>query len=323
MAEKKYSSLAILDILVSYSDENHILSNREILDMVEKKYQLRLERRTLYSNLDILEQNDIKINRYEQNGKGYFLESRQFTKAEVLLLCNAIHASHFISKKQSKQLIDKLLKTLSKYQKDEYISKVYYDNKLKSSGEHLLENIPLISEAIKDNKLLEFDYLTYNTNKKLIKKRESSYKVEPRYIVYKDSRAYLIATNPKYNDYTHYRIDRMANLKIVDEKVRALTNQKDAYEYSENKLFMYSGAIETIKFLCHQRILDHMIDTFGQELSLIPQDDEHFVIFVKTSFQGAKFLAQQYLGSIKILEPQALKQEFKQELQKALDSYSK
>ena len=53
---------------------------------------------------------------------GYYLQEKQFDKAEILLLCNAIHASHFISKKQSNRLIKKLLKTQSKYEAKEFMT---------------------------------------------------------------------------------------------------------------------------------------------------------------------------------------------------------
>ena len=71
MAEKKHSAFAVLDILTTYSDENHILTAREIQDYLEKKYQLKVERRTIYSNIEILEQAGYVISKFDDNGKGY------------------------------------------------------------------------------------------------------------------------------------------------------------------------------------------------------------------------------------------------------------
>ncbi len=99
MAEKKQSNMLLLNILKEYSDENHILSTKDLQKLLEAKYGVILERRTIYSNLEILRQAGYKISDVRDNGKGYFLEERQFDKGEVLLLCNAIHASHFISQK--------------------------------------------------------------------------------------------------------------------------------------------------------------------------------------------------------------------------------
>ena len=57
MAEKKYSAFALLDILITYTDEDHILTAKELQNHLIEKYDLDLERRTIYSNMDILEQN--------------------------------------------------------------------------------------------------------------------------------------------------------------------------------------------------------------------------------------------------------------------------
>ena len=119
MAEKKFLPFIVLQILEELSDESHILSTNELIDHIEMRSGISIERRTLYSNIEILEQAGYTINKFADNGKGYYLEKRQFSKGEVLLLCNAIHASHFISSKQSNALIASLLKTLNKYdQKD-------------------------------------------------------------------------------------------------------------------------------------------------------------------------------------------------------------
>ena len=92
----------------------------------------------------------------EYDGNGYYLMERQFEKAEILLLCNAIHASHFISSKQSDELIKKLLDTQSKYDHKEFKDKVYMANPLKTSNKQLLFNIEIVSQAIKENRKISF-----------------------------------------------------------------------------------------------------------------------------------------------------------------------
>lgn len=321
MAEKKHSVLALLDILINYSDENNILSTKDIMNYLSTIHNIDIERRTLYSNIEILEQAGYLISKYNDNGKGYFLEERQFDKGEILLLCNAIHASHFISIKQSDQLINKLLKTLSKNDRNEFKSKVYLPNNQKTKNNELIYNIEVVSEAIRDRRVIEFEYLTYNYEKQLINKRDKTYIVEPRYIVYADSRAYLIATNKDYYDFTHYRLDRMHKVHLLNEKVKKLPNDLDAYEYSKNRLFMYGGEIIKVTFKCHKNVLNHMIDTFGDEIKIKKLNDDCFVINVKTNYQGAKYFSQQYLDSIEVLEPSDLREEIKDDIKKALKNY--
>lgn len=323
MAEKKQSVLALLDVLRRCSDEEHPLTVNEIKQHLENEYDLTLERRTIYSNIELLSQNGYEVSTYEDNRKGYYLLERQFDKGEVLLLCNAIHASHFISNKQSDELISKLLSTQSKYQAKEFQDKVYMANPLKTPNKQLLYTIEAVSEAIRDKKQLSFTYLRYDSSKKLVARRPEPYIVEPRYIVYSDSRAYMIVTSLNHDGFIHYRLDRMKDARVLNEKVRPLSKDIDAYEYARNKLFMYNGETGFVTFCCDNSVIDQMIDIFGTELSIISSDDDHFYIRVKTSDTGAIILAQQYMDSITIMEPEELKEKFKKKLKEVSKRYNK
>lgn len=320
MAEKKQSLLALLEILKKYSDENHPLSIKDIQTHLLNEYDLELDRRTLYTSMELLREFGYEVSDYEIS-KGYYLIDRQFEKAEVLLLCNAIHASHFINSKQSDDLIKKLLNTQSIYEQKDFKDKVYMANPLKTNNKQLLLNIEIISEAIRDNKQLSFTYTKYNTQKQLINRRSEPYIVEPRYIVYADSRPYLIITSLNHEGFIHYRIDRMKDINILNEKSRVLPKQSDPYEYAKNKLFMYAGEIHTVTFKCKDNIIDHMIDIFGPDLLVIPNKDETFTIKVKTSEQGALYLAGQFINNIMIVEPKQLKERFIKTLNQVTKEY--
>ena len=318
MAEKKQSLLALIEILKKYSDENNLLSIKDIQTYLISEYDIELDRRTLYTSMELLRDFGYEISEY--NGNGYYLIERQFEKAEILLLCNAIHASHFISSKQSDELIKKLLNTQSKYNQKEFKDKVYMANPLKTNNKQLLLNIEVVSEAIRDNKQISFDYLKYNEKKQLINRRNEPYLVEPRYIVYSDSRPYLIVTSLNHEGFIHYRLDRMKDVKILNEKARILPKNQDPYEYARNKLFMYNGEILTVTYRCNEKVLDHMIDIFGTDLLVLPEKDS-YIIKVKTSRQGALYLAQQFMTNITIVEPSDLKEEFRKQLKEAEKVY--
>ena len=56
MAEKKQSTLITLDILKKHADENHPLSAKELIRILRDEYDISLERRAIYSNMEILRQ---------------------------------------------------------------------------------------------------------------------------------------------------------------------------------------------------------------------------------------------------------------------------
>lgn len=311
MADKKEIPFALLEILTKYSDEEHVLTAREIMTLLENEYDLSIERRTLYANVELLQKYGHKISTWQENGYGYYLKEHQFKQSEVLLLCNAIHSSNFISPKESSELIKKLLSTLSNSQKKDYTDKVYLPKSGKTSNNILLDNLSLLSNAIRDRRPIRFIYLQYDSHKNLVPRREKPYETEPRFLVYKDSRAYLITTSDHHEGFAHYRIDRIADLEIInDRKVPVLSKDLDAYEYSRNMFYMFNDEFIDAVIRCETRVLDHVIDIFGTDCRILPFDEDYFDLHIKGSTQGILLFAQQYLDAIEIIEPAGLRKDF-------------
>ena len=108
---------------------------------------------------------------------------------------------------------------------------------------------------------------------------------------------------------------------LIEQQMRKLPKIEDPYEYAKNKLFMYAGEMIPVSFLCNEKILDQMIDIFGRDVFISKREDGKFVLSTRTSKKGAIFLAQQFLDSIQILEPEDLRSEFAKDLQSALTGY--
>lgn len=321
MAEKKYTELYILKILTEFTDENHILSRREIQDILGREYGKEIDRRTFYAALEVLDKMGIDIATYEENRKGYYLRERQFEFSEVLLLCNAIHASSYIPRKASADLVEKLLATQSKYRLKDYHDEIYRPNPRKTENKELLYNIEVISSAMHNRHGISFTYCSYNIHKKLVERHDGKrYRMNPRYIVYQDSKPYLIAIDPDTKEYRHFRLDRIRKIKEDDRKTEKV-KKRDPYSYSSNRLFMYSG--EKIEFTarCSMKILDYMIDLFGKNISIHQEDEEHFILHATSTKQDIIWLSQEYLDAMEILEPEEIRNEVKENLKKSLARY--
>ena len=322
MADKKDIPVALLDILKTYTDENHILSTAQIIDKMNLIYGISMERRTLYANIELLKKYGHQISDWHDNGSGYFLKEHQFTNSEVLLLCNAIHASHFISAAESDAMIKKLLDTQSTFEQRNFRDSVYLPNPKKTDNKTLLQNIRVLSKAIQDRRSVKFVYLHYNKEKKLEPRREKLYDMQPRFIVFLDSRAYIVVTSDHHPGFGHYRIDRMKKVELGENTFPALRDDIDAYQYAANRYYMYTDAIISASFRCRYSVLDHMIDIFGTGFTLIPYNDDYFDMHVRGSGEGLLLLAQQYIDSITILEPEELRNNMKERLAQAQKNYS-
>ena len=320
MQEKKISALALLRILEEHSDEEHQLTQPQLLNLVDTIYHITLDRRTLYSNIEMLQEFGYDIATYSETGKGYYLRERQFEPSQIYLLCNAIHSSNFIPQKSSKELIEKLLSTQSNYFKNDFKSTVFVENNRKKENKEFFLNIELLAEAIREKKSVSFSYLRYNTDKQLVDRRPEPYIISPYYLVYNQDKVYLIGKSKNHEDFTHFRVDRMKKLKKVDEPYIKLKKKEDPYEYAKNKIYMFHGDEENVVIRCDMRILDDVIDTFGKDIRIIAGDDS-FVAHVKSAKEGMVYFALQYAKHLEVLEPEDLRNEIKGVLKQALNNY--
>lgn len=321
MEDKKTSVLALLKILEEHTDEEHILSQPDLLNLLETIYGVELERRTLYKNIEMLQDFGFDISTFAENGKGYYLRDRQFEKSQIYILCNAIHASNFIPSSSSKELINKLLSTQSKHIKNEFKSTIYVENNKKKDNKEFFLNVEIIADAIKNKQTISFNYTKYDFDKKLVNRRPEPYNVSPYYLVYDDEKTYLVAKSPNHDDFTHFRVDRMKNIKITDDRYIKLAKNQDPYEYAANKIFMYNGEEERISIKCKNNILDNIIDTFGTSVRIEQCDDEHFIAYVKSTERGMYVLALHYLDSLEVLEPKKLRNDIKNAIKDAERKY--
>lgn len=89
----------ILDILKRYTDENHRLSQKEIMDILEREYEMKVERKAIKRNLlNLIEygyqieySESIRINKRGEEESVYtdWYLVREFSDAELRLLIDS------------------------------------------------------------------------------------------------------------------------------------------------------------------------------------------------------------------------------------------
>ncbi len=129
MAEesKKLALLRIWQILKEHSDYDHPLKQQEIMDLLEKEYDITLERKAVKANISLLQEAGIEIETVKDrlaNREGVYLESREFDDSELRLLIDSVLGSKHITAKYSKDLIERLCGLSSKYFKP-YVTHIH------------------------------------------------------------------------------------------------------------------------------------------------------------------------------------------------------
>ena len=91
---KKTLIMRIYQILEEYSDDEHPLTQQDIIDLLERDYGIECERKAVGRNLSYLKEMGFEI---EGDKKGIYLASRPFENAELRLLIDSVLSSSHIN----------------------------------------------------------------------------------------------------------------------------------------------------------------------------------------------------------------------------------
>lgn len=314
MLSNRANALCVLKILQEYSDENHILPMREIIGHLQKSYDVKMDRRTVYSTIELLQYLEYDVSDYEDNGQGYYLRSRILEPSELRILTDAVYSFPFISAEQSKKLINKLQGVESAHHRKKYRHLSVIRQGRKTENKQVFLNIELLDEAIEQKKKVSFTYLSYDEKLKLVPRRAKPYIVDPLGMTYTNEHYYLVCTLTGCENTSLYRIDRMRGLSVLDEPAEQAN--ADAATVAENAVYAFVGAPEEITFAFDKGILNDVVDRFGTSIRL-SDDGERYVAKVTASPRGVKFWALQYLPYVEVTEPRWLREEIVESVRKS------
>ena len=305
MISNRSIAICLLEILKEYSDEQHILSMSELISKFTA-YDMKPDRRTVYSAIEVLAQLGYDISTYEENGKGYYLREREFETSEVMLLTDAVYSFPFLPAKQSEQLIQKLQKQLSVHQRKAYKHLTVARSDRKTDNRQVFWNISTLDDAIASGKQVSFAYMQYDMDKQLHPRREKPYIVNPYGMVYMNEHYYLICNLDGYPNTSLYRIDRIRDIEVLNKPLNKMPYNSDEVQ---DAVYAFSGSPERIVMHCNKLILGDVIDRFGTAIQITEKDDDYFTARFTAPARGIKFWALQYLPYVEVTEPEWLREE--------------
>lgn len=318
---KKLAPLRILQILEEYTDYDHPLTQEEIVNRLDKDYGLMVERKLVGRNLSILKEAGYDI---ESDRRGSYLAERPFEDSELRLLIDGVLSSRYITAKHSKDLIKKLCGLSNKY----FLSHVKHicsvNDWSKTDNSALFYSIEVIDTAIEEGKQIAFHYNKYGVDKKLHKTSEQ--RVSPYQLILHNQRYYLVSCNEKHKNLGHYRLDRITEIRLLDEPatpLKSLSSHEfgiDYHDYATSLPYMYADKPEVVDFLADEEIVDQIVDWFGDNARIARQGDKLHVT-VKASPLAMEYWAMQYLNHVEILSPASLRTRIRENLQRGLGKY--
>ena len=320
----KMALLIMLKELLQKTDEDHTLNAAELIRILEK-YGYNADRRTIYSNVEILSDFGIDVQK-KADAPGCFIASREFELPELKLLVDAVQASKFITEKKSEELIGKLMKLTNEQKASELNRSVYIRNRMKSGNEKVYYNVDDLHNAMNLDRQIAFQYGEWNTAKRLVAKRGGKiYRVSPWSLTWNDENYYLIAYDEIDSRIKHFRVDKMIRIELKEERRsgREQFRDFDLAAFAKKTFGMYGGADADVTLRCEKQLAGVLIDRFGKDIMIVPDGKNHIRTHMPVSVSPQFFGWVTGLGNgIEIVSPEHVRQEYREFLQDVLKVYS-
>lgn len=281
-----YRIFKILEILVKYTNENKPLNTNQIIDHLNNKYDIYVERKTVYSDIKTLINLGYNI---EKTNKGYYIYDYFFNINEIKILLDALMDINFLDTDFINKIKDKLYnfidfenqKLLKKY---DFINHKKVDDKLKYYIAIIIDSLIKNTSLIMEENIIFPHHLHRNNNK-----------------------YYLIYQYENNNKIYFKRIDRIKNLNYSDKVKNSEVNKDLIIKILKNQINMYQDEFIRITIkLKNLKLIELFYDEF-ENINKVSDD-----LFVVNGYDNKLFYSKLLLfkNDIEILKPSNLKENY-------------
>ncbi len=322
MVDKKLSILCILNILKEYSDEDHPLLIKDIIEKVKDKYDLELERKTISNNINMLK--DFSYDIVHLPRGGVYLRERDFDPSEVSYIVDALFSSRSITAKEVQDLSSRLASSLSKYQRKKYKYVYKAEHVSRTNNNNLFYNISLLEEAIEKNKKVLFKYKAkYAAKDKKIRFQ----KINPYFLFNNNGQYYLICNYDYYDTLLSYNLNHISELSLLDEDIKPVTSLKgyenglDVSKYAKEHIYAFNGkTIDVLLKVRDEKSKYYVEEYLGEDVNFFEEEGEIYTR-IKVDDKSLIYWALQYSEYVEVIKPIETRNEIKKLIDFAKEKY--
>ena len=150
------------------------------------------------------------------------------------------------------------------------------------------------------------------------------YAVSPYGLIWNSENYYLVAYDISNQEMRHYRVDKMAEIVVtgLPREGEDRYPDFDVAAYGQKHFGMYSGEEASVTLRCRSHMAGVVWDRFGQDVILVPEDEDHFTVTLPL------VLSPQFFGwlfgledNVELIAPQKAAEEYRRKLKAVLEQY--
>lgn len=197
--------------------------------------------------------------------------------------------------------------------------------RIKTMNESIYYIVDEIHKAIANNRKISFNYMKWNADKEMVPRKDKRYEASPWALSWDDENYYLIAYDEEKDIIKHYRVDKMRDIEISEEKRRGrdIFREFDPAKYSRMNFGMFGGTPVRVKLQFKEELVGVMLDRFGKDIPInrLKQSgwlESSVEVALSDQFYGWLFA----LGTgVKIAGPKSVVSGFEKELEEIKKMY--
>ena len=317
--------LYLMQYLEQNSDEQHPVTTAEIRkELAAKGCPVSII--TLRADIEsLLEAGyEIAINEKEGFSTTYSWINRDLSAPELQILVDAVSSSQFITVEKSKELIKKLVTLAGPSYQASLTPQILVSEHVKAPNKQILLSVQAIRRAIDHDRKITFKYMKYTIEKQQVPKYagtpEEDYVVSPYATIWNNDRYYLVGYYEKRKKVNTFRIDRMTKVKQIQKKRFPEPDDFNVQDYTDKVFWMYDGNEEEVTLRCRRKLMDQVIDKFGEGIEIKNVRRETFDITVPVDISGTFYAwVTQFVGEMTIVNPGHVRDAYAGYLQEAID----
>ncbi len=323
--DKRVLILYVHDILKKYTDENHSLTYLEIVEKLQKEYNVNPDPKTISRIVTSLIACGCDI--IKRGNNGCALLGRRIDTSELAFLIDAIFSSKSISSAHAKALSENLMSEFSIYERKKYDYIHKADDVARANNKEFFYIIDTISRAIEENKQISFTYNEVSINKKLQARFDGKeFLINPYFLINNHGKYYLVCNYDKYNTLSNYKVECISNIKILETPIKPMsvledTEDFDITNYVNEHIYMFSGkTIQVTIKIANPKVINDVVDWYGDNITIKSRDDGIYIEF-KVNEQAFLYWALQYGLNIEVIKPVATRKKYISMLDNIISKY--
>ncbi|WP_096154287.1 MULTISPECIES: helix-turn-helix transcriptional regulator [Bacillus] len=320
--------LELQKIFTEQSDEEHKLSTSELIQKLQLKLSLTdtIDKRRIKRYIDVLNDSgfDVIEDVAKFGKKVYSQQVRVFETYELRMLVDAVISAKFISDSQKKTIINKLKKLTSEHIAKSLPSSLKYVKSINHIDKMTKVYIDSIRQAIEKRHAIKFKYGKYNLDREFVLQREGKeYIYYPYDLIWEQGQYYVVGQKDNKGGLSNYRVDRMRNVEVIDERFKRL--DYDIETYMQTNFNMFSGSGEWVEIEFRKAFLiNPIIDKFGMDAEIKKVDESTFILKTKAIVGPGFFNWICSWGSdVKVIAPESAVSYMKEEAKKIMKLYER